>query len=58
MLRHGVLKIFVDVFNAYDQANAIAYNYAPRVSGGVLTVSQQPREMLPIIPSAGISWEL
>ncbi|MEI6105817.1 MAG: hypothetical protein WCR49_02285 [Opitutae bacterium] len=53
-----MLKIFVDVFNAYDQANAIAYNYAPRVSGGVLTVSQQPREMLPIIPSAGISWEL
>lgn len=56
--KHGVVKVFVDVFNAYDQRNLIAYDYSNSVSGGVLTTRQQPRELLPIIPSAGVSWEM
>ncbi len=56
--KHGVLKVFIDVFNAYDQGNPIAYDYTTSVSGGVLTVRKNPRKMLPILPSAGISWEL
>lgn len=58
VLRHGVLKVFVDVFNAYDQSNVLAYDYTTSSSGGVLTVKRSPRELLPILPSAGISWEL
>ena len=56
--RRGVLKVFVDIFNAYDQGNPIAYDYSPSVANGVLTVRKAPREMLPILPTAGISWEL
>ena len=57
-LRHGELKVFVDIFNAYDQSNAIAYDYDPSVSGGTLTVIRKPREMLPLLPTAGVSWDL
>lgn len=56
--RRGVVKVFIDVFNAYDQGNLIAYDFSTSVSGGVLTVRKEPREMLPILPTAGISWEL
>ena len=52
------MKLFVDVFNAYDHQNLIAYDYSTSVSAGVLTVHKQPRDMLPILPTAGISWEL
>ncbi len=57
-LRHGGLKVFVDVFNAYDQANPIAYDYDPAVVGGVLSANKKPRNMLPLIPSIGVSWDL
>ena len=57
-LRHGELKVFVDIFNAYDRSNAIAYDYDTSVSGGVLTVKRKPREMLPLLPTAGVSWDL
>jgi len=56
--RHGVLKVFVDVFNAYDHRNLIAYDYSTSVTGGVLTVRKEPRDMLPILPTAGLSWEI
>jgi hypothetical protein len=56
--KHGVVKVFVDIFNAYDHANAIAYDYDTSVSAGVLTVTKKPRLMLPILPTAGVSWEL
>lgn len=57
-LRHGTLKVFVDIFNATNRDNAIAYDYSTTISGGVLTVRKHTRAMLPIIPSAGISWDL
>ena len=56
--KHGVVKVFVDVFNAYDQANPIAYDYTTSSAGGVITVTKKPRNMLPILPTAGISWDL
>jgi len=54
---HGVVKLFVDVFNAYDHQNLIAYDYSTSVAAGVLTVRKAPRDMLPILPTAGASWE-
>ena len=56
--RHGVVKVFVDIFNAYDHQNLIAYDYSTSSSGGVLTVTKRPRDMLPILATAGISWEI
>lgn len=56
-LRRGELTVFVDIFNAYDRGNPIAYDYFTSVSGGVLTVRRTPRDMLPIVPTLGLSWE-
>lgn len=57
-LRQGELRVFIDVFNAYDQANPLAYDYSPTVVGGVLQERKKPRNMLPLLPSIGISWEI
>jgi outer membrane cobalamin receptor len=56
--RHGVVKVFLDIFNAYDHRNLLAYDYDPSVTVGVLTVRKTGRDLLPILPTAGISWEL
>lgn len=56
-LRRGSLTVFLDVFNAYDRANPLAYDYNPAVVNGVVVDGQQPRKMLPIVPSIGLSWE-
>ncbi len=57
-LRRGEMRVFIDVFNAYDQANPLAYDYSPTVVGGVLQDRKKPRNMLPVLPSIGISWEI
>lgn len=56
-LRHGALTVFVDVFNAYDHANPLAYDYDPTIVNNVVRDGKKPRNMLPIIPSVGLSWE-
>ncbi len=55
--RRGGVKVFIDIFNAYDHQNLIAYDYNTSSAGGVLTVRKEPRDMLPILPTGGISWE-
>jgi hypothetical protein len=56
-LRTGELTVFLDIFNAYDRANPLAYDYDISVSGGALTVRRKSRDMLPIVPTIGLSWE-
>lgn len=56
-LRHGELRAFVDVFNAYDHTNVIGYDHHVTVSGTTLTDVRKPREQLPLLPSAGLNWE-
>jgi outer membrane receptor protein involved in Fe transport len=56
-VRAGEITVFLDIFNAYDHANPIAYDYDTSVAAGVLKVVKRPRNMLPILPTAGITWE-
>ncbi len=56
-LRHGTLRAFVDVFNAYDQANVESYSTLPQGSGAQLAKRQVPQSLLPILPSAGLIWD-
>lgn len=56
-LRWGELRVFVDVFNAYDRTNIIGYNHSARVSGTQVTHTRKPREQLPLLPSVGLTWE-
>jgi len=57
-LTQGVLRAYVDIFNAYNQANKIGFDdHYAYVSNGQLVVVKTPGSMLPILPSAGLSWE-
>ena len=55
-LRHGELRAFLDVFNAYDRTNLLGYDHRVTVSGLQVTDVRKPREQLPLLPSVGVSW--
>lgn len=56
-LSRGDLRVFIDVFNAYDRTNYVSYDHRVTVTGTQITDVRKPRDQLPLLPSAGISWE-
>lgn len=56
-LQRSELRVFLDVFNAYDRTNLVGFNHNVTVSGTQVTVVRKAREQLPLLPSVGISWE-
>lgn len=56
-VRRGEVRVFVDVFNAYDRLNVLGYDHKVTVSGTQVTDRREPREQLPFLPSVGVSWE-
>jgi hypothetical protein len=57
-LRHGTLRAYVDIFNAYDRQNEVGFDdHYAYISQGKLIVVKTPGKMLPLLPSAGLSWE-
>ena len=56
-LSKGDLRVFLDVFNAYDRTNLVGYQHSVTVTGTVVTDARKPREQLPLLPSAGVAWE-
>jgi len=56
-LKQGELRVFVDVFNAYDRLNQSGASYTPVVSGNTVTLIKSPNTLFPILPTGGISWE-
>jgi outer membrane cobalamin receptor len=56
-LQHGELRVYVDIFNAYNRYNESGINYQASVSGQTLTMHRSSEHMIPILPTAGISWE-
>ena len=57
-LKHGTLKAYVDIFNAYDQQNEDGYDQpSATIVNGQLVVNKAPLRMLPLLPSFGLSWE-
>lgn len=55
-LSRGELRLFVDIFNAYDHVNLVGYDHNVTVTGTQITNVRKPREQLPLLPSAGVSW--
>lgn len=55
--RRSQLTTYVDLFNAYDRTNLIGYAYSPVVSGTTVTTSREARDLLPLLPSVGVTWE-
>ena len=56
-LRRGELRVFVDVFNAYDRTNYVGFLHRATVTGTTVATTKRPREQLPVLPSAGVAWE-
>ncbi|MDO8541838.1 MAG: TonB-dependent receptor plug domain-containing protein [Opitutaceae bacterium] len=56
-LRRGELRLFLDVFNAYDRVNLLGYDHRVTISGTQVTNEKNPREQLPLLPSIGAEWE-
>lgn len=56
-LEHSTLRVFVDVFNAYDRKNVVNYNTSYQGTGAQLSTRQSAQELFPILPSAGIIWD-
>jgi hypothetical protein len=56
VLSRSELRLFLDVFNAYNRKNVIGYDHRVTISGAELTVTRKPREQLPLLPSVGVEW--
>jgi hypothetical protein len=56
VLARSELRLFLDVFNVYNQVNVIGYDHQVAISGTELTVTRKPREQLPLLPSVGVEW--
>ena len=56
VLSRGELRLFLDVYNAYNQVNVIGYDHQVAISGAEVTVTRKPREQLPLLPSVGVEW--
>ena len=55
--RRSQLTAAVDLFNAYNRTNLIGYAYSPVVSGTTVKTSREARDLLPLLPSVGVTWE-
>jgi outer membrane receptor protein involved in Fe transport len=57
-LRRGVLDVYVDLFNAYNQVNLRSWDYNLRwIDNRSMFVREPDEELLPILPSIGFRWE-
>lgn len=56
-VKRGEVRVFLDVFNAYDRTNLLGYDHRVTVAGTTVTDVKKPREQLPLLPSLGVSWE-
>ena len=52
----GQVRIYVDVFNAYDRQNIVGYDYSSLAQGSSVATTEKPRKLLPILPSACVEW--
>jgi hypothetical protein len=57
-LQRGNLDLYLDLFNAYNQANLRSFDYGARVIGNDFKYVRYPdEELLPFLPSIGFRWE-
>ena len=57
-LKRSTLRAFVDIWNVYNNKNEVGFaDHYAYFSNNQLVVVKTPGQMLPIIPSFGLSWE-
>lgn len=57
VMKHGTLRVFIDVFNAYNAKNQWGYHRNVTVQGADVNVELSRRKLFPVVPSGGLSWE-
>ena len=57
--KHGVVRVYVDVFNAFDRKNRIdfAYDVSTGANGQLVTTRKAGETMFPRLPSLGVVWD-
>ena len=55
--RSGRIQAYLDLFNVYNRANARAIDPFAEVRDGQVLLGQGYDEMIPFVPSFGVSWE-
>ena len=57
-LKHGTLRAFLDVFNAYDQKNVLSFQTSPVLANdGTVATRRNPDMLFPLLPSVGLIWD-
>lgn len=57
-VKRGTLRAYVDIFNACNRENEVGFDdHYAYIAQGRLVVVKTPGKMLPLLPSAGLSWE-
>ena len=57
-LKHSTLRVFLDVFNAYNHKNTLFFQQNPLVANdGSLTTRKNAETLLPLLPSVGLIWD-
>jgi hypothetical protein len=56
-LARSQLRLFLDIFNAYDRVNIIGYDHRVTIAGADVVATRKARDQLPILPSVGAEWE-
>ncbi len=54
-MKKSTLRAFFDVFNAYRRKNVRGYDYFGRTVDGEVVVVRETKNMLPFLPSVGVS---
>ena len=54
--KHGEVRVFLDLFNAYDRTNVVGYDHNVVINGTTVTDTKKPRKQLPLLPSLGAEW--
>jgi len=53
----GLMQVFLDVFNVFNAVNPRTYVYGVWVVEGRVIRDRSPEDILPILPSVGVTWE-
>lgn len=51
------LRIFADLFNAYNRRNIQGYTYSPVLTGQQVITSKKAQIQIPLTPNVGVVWE-
>lgn len=56
-MEKSTVRLFLDVFNAYNRKNIQGYTYSPRLIDGTVTTVKRAQGLMGLTPNIGAVWE-